>query len=77
MPSSDFLICDGKRVSVPSFYFRKLQAEAEAEALWISRSRKLKAAAPSRKWNSTPARLKVREEVAMHRAKRRAEGLIR
>ena len=72
---SDFLIVDGKRVSVPSFYFRRLQAEAEAEALRISRSRKLKAAAPARKWNATPARLKVREEIAAARAKRRAEGL--
>lgn len=74
---SDFLIADGKKVSVPSFYFRRLQAEAEAEALRISRGRKLKAAAPSRKWNSTPARLKVREEIAADRAKRRVEGLIR
>lgn len=74
---SDFLVQDGHRVSVPSYYFRRFSADAPADAEAISRSRKRKAAAPSRKWNSTPARLKVREEIAVDRAKRRREGLIR
>lgn len=63
---SDFLVVDGRQVMVPRYYFLKLR-EDERDAL--TRQRKLKAAAPARKWNRTSERLKVRAEVQAARIK--------
>jgi len=55
---SDFIIVDGKKHPVPSYYAKKLE---EAEHEKIKRQRK-KNSLP-RRADNTPARLKVREEV--------------
>lgn len=55
---SDFLIINQKKISVPSFYTRKL---SEKEIQTYKRSRKAKAV--KHRSDNTPERLKVREEV--------------
>lgn len=64
---SDFLIVDRKKHPVPKYYFKLL---AEEEQRLIKRKRgassPTKGDKPStieRRWNNTPARLRVREEV--------------
>lgn len=64
---SDFIVVDGRQVAVPRYYFLKLREE-EQQAL--SRVRKLKSAQPSKKWNRSPERLKVRETVQAARISR-------
>lgn len=72
---SDFLVIDGKKHPVPRFYLRKL---AEGQALEVTQhkevtqlniKRRRKAAAIKHRADSTPARLKVREEVLKSRVK--------
>lgn len=68
---SDFLIVDGKKVSVPRYYKKKL---SEAEQENVSRKRKEKSW--QHKDNNTPERLAVREEsqlIKMERFKRDLE----
>lgn len=55
---SDFLIVDGRKHSVPSYYFKKL---AEEEQSKFKRERKWKSHA--RKSDNTSERLRVREQV--------------
>lgn len=85
---SDFVIVDGRKKQVPSFYLRKLE-KAEAEPVEapgrilraasvlpstrIKRVRKAKSAKPASKWNRSKERLAVREEVF----RRKTERLIR
>lgn len=81
---SDFVVVDGRKVRPPSFYLNRL-AKDEPAALAqpgrllsspksvserIKRARKRRAAAPEARWNATPERLKVREEVAVARMSR-------
>lgn len=85
---SDFIIVDGRRRPVPSYYLRKLEAEEPELApraghflrdqsapvsVQILRRRKAKAADPRKKADATPERLAVREEV--HR--RKVQRLVR
>lgn len=55
---SDFIVVDGKKHPVPTYYTKKL---SEEEATPFKRSRRL--AATRDRANSSPDRLKVREEV--------------
>lgn len=58
---SDFLIVDGKKRNVPSFYKKKL---AGIEAVRLLQERRKAARTPQRLANSTDARLTAREGVA-------------
>lgn len=64
---SDFLIVDGRKVPVPVFYTRKL---SEQEATPIKRRRVRNAL--TQKEDSTPARLRVREEVLQSKLKQKS-----
>lgn len=83
--ASDFVIVDGRRRPVPSYYLRKLEEEAEPVVrhlpaydltlvstvpAQVKAARKLKAASPRAKANSTPERLAVREEVHLRKVNR-------
>lgn len=62
---SDFLIVDGRKIKPPKFYLSKL-SENEQKPIKRTRARQqLK-----QKWNNTPARLAVREEIQQVRVKR-------
>ena len=63
---SDFLVVEGRKMRPPTFYLKRL---AEAERVAIERKRKRHAVQPGQKANSTPARLRVREEVHARRLK--------
>lgn len=65
---SDFLIVDGKKHPVPKFYDNKLKKEAEAELEKLKRQRK--AASNKQRFNNTPERLEVREEILVEKLKR-------
>lgn len=68
---SDFLIVDGKRVPVPRYYKKKLEAQEEASrAVVLQVLTKRKSAARERAADNTPDRLKVREEVMQLKVKR-------
>lgn len=69
---SDFLIVDGRRKPVPSFYLRKLD---EAQQVPIKRARKLKSAQPRAKANRTKERLAVRAQVHEARVTRLVRSL--
>lgn len=71
---SDFLVVDGKQCMVPRYYFLKLREE-EQQAL--QRKRKYKSSSPSKKWNRTPERLRVREEVQASRIKQLTRDKIK
>lgn len=73
---SDFCIVDGRRFPVPEYYrkvllgaetegvlLRKPSCEPLSPALRLKRVRMAKANTRSQKWNRTPGRLVVREEV--------------
>jgi len=62
---SDFLVVDGKRISVPTYYANKLDEE---ELTPIKRKRKRQSL--KKRADQTPARLRVREEVLQSRVKR-------
>lgn len=69
---SDFVIVDGKKHPVPKYYLKLLE---EDERKRIKRRRDVstkgeKPATKERRWNTTRARLKVREEVFAARIKR-------
>lgn len=57
---SDFLVVDGRKVPVPAYYLGKLD---ELGQVPVKRARKRKAIQPAQRWNNTPERLAVREEV--------------
>lgn len=61
---SDYIISDGRKVTVPSYYTKKLQEEEQNPI-----KRKRKAAARKDKANNTPERLKVREEILQSKVK--------
>lgn len=65
---SDFVVMDGRRVPVPAFYKRRLDAEDERTALRILAKRK--AAGRLHADNNTDDRLQVREEVQRLRMER-------
>lgn len=67
---SDFLVVDGKKVSVPRYYLNKL-AELEREAVVAKRKR----AALKHSDNNGDSRLLVRHEVATLKAKRLVRSL--
>lgn len=62
---SDFLIVDGKKHKPPTFYIKQLKEEHQTK---VQRTRKR--GAVKQKPNSTPERLKVREEVQQSRLSR-------
>lgn len=62
---SDFLVIEGKYKRVPRYYLLKLREEEQQR---VKRSRKRKSL-PQR-WNVTPERLAVREEIQVQRIKR-------
>lgn len=64
---SDFLIVDGRKVRPPAYYLRRLDESGQEK---IKRARKRAAVKPEARWNSTPERLAVREEVHAARIKR-------
>lgn len=69
----DFIVDEhGQKRPVPPFYLSKLDELGQQS---VKRARKLKAAAPRARANSTPERLRVREEVQAHRMKRLVRGL--
>lgn len=61
---SDYVVVDGRKQPVPSYYTKKLEEE-EQKPFKLQR----KLAAYKDKHNSTPARLKVREEVLASKIK--------
>jgi len=63
----DFLIVDGHKVKPPAYYLKKLP---EVEVQIVQRARKRFSLSPQVKFNNTPERLKVREEVQRLKAKR-------
>lgn len=65
---SDFLVVDGKKHPVPTYYDNKLKKEAEAELAKHKRDRK--AQSNKQRWNNTPERLAVREEILIEKLKR-------
>lgn len=72
---SDFLVVDGKQVPVPRYYLQKL-SEKEQHRIKLNRlPTPLKPAHPERKWNKTPERLAVREELHRLRLQRRNKSL--
>lgn len=66
---SDTKVIKGRAGPVPDYYAKKLEREDEAQLLAIKERRR--AAARKRRADSTPERLKVREEVAVAKIKRR------
>lgn len=64
-PTGDFLVVDGRKIKPPKFYLAKL---SEDEQKPIKRTRALQSL--KQKWNNTPDRLAVREEIQQVRAKR-------
>lgn len=62
---SDFLIVDGRKIKLPKFYLTKL-SENEQKPIKRTRARQ----SLKQKWNNTPDRLAVREEIQQVRAKR-------
>lgn len=86
---SDFIVVDGRKKRPPRYYLRKLEQQRPAPtakpgqilsapksaAEKILRERKRRAAAPEVRWNATPERLKVREQVAEARLSRLKRSL--
>lgn len=64
---SDFLVHEGKKISVPRYYLNKLEQEASD----VHKKVKLKRKSAIRKHraNNTPERLAVREEVKLSKIK--------
>lgn len=66
----DCCFLEGKRVPVPKYYDTFLQKVDPETYEEVKQKRVEKASTPKIKANNTPERLRVREELARHRAKR-------
>lgn len=61
----DFIVLDNRKMRVPRFYDGLLEKHAEDEIKKIKRDRKK--SSHKHKENNTPARLKTREKIQLHK----------